>query len=99
MTWFQPIFRRHRFYDDSAEALSEQRRNEVRQWPTLESTSADTRFALRQMRKAPAFTFTVVLLLGLGIAIQPTTTQTGGSPGDGGVCRNRYSRRAATSQI
>ena len=67
MTWFQRIFRRHRFYDDSAEAFSEQRSNEVWQWPSLESIWADTRFALRQMRKAPAFTFTVVLLLGLGI--------------------------------
>jgi len=35
--------------------------------PSWKSITADIRFALRQMRKAPAFTFTVVLLLGLGI--------------------------------
>ena len=48
-------------------ALIKERSNEVWQWPTLESIWADTRFALRQMRKTPGFTFTVVLLLGLGI--------------------------------
>jgi len=48
-------------------ALIEERSKEVWQWPTLESIWADTRFALRQMRKTPGFTFTVVLLLGLGI--------------------------------
>jgi hypothetical protein len=47
--------------------LIEEKSKEVWQWPTLESIWADTRFALRQMRKTPGFTFTVVLLLSLGI--------------------------------
>jgi len=47
--------------------LIEQRGREVWQWPSLESIWADVRFALRQMRKAPSFAFTVVLLIGLGI--------------------------------
>jgi predicted permease len=45
----------------------EQRSREVWQWPSLESIWADTRFALRQLRKAPAFAFTIILLLGMGI--------------------------------
>jgi predicted permease len=45
----------------------EQRSREVWQKPLLESIWADIRFALRQVRKAPAFAVTVVLLLGLGI--------------------------------
>jgi len=48
-------------------SLVEQKGREVWQWPTLESIWADTRFAMRQMRKEPGFTFTVILLLGLGI--------------------------------
>jgi hypothetical protein len=67
MNWFQRVFSRHRLYDDSTQELMEQKGKKVWQWPNLESIWADTRFALRQMRKAPAFTFTVVLLLGLGI--------------------------------
>ena len=47
--------------------LMEQRGKEVWQWTKLESLWADVRFALRQMRKSPGFSFTVVLLLGLGI--------------------------------
>ena len=45
----------------------EQRSREVWQWPTLESIFGDLRFAMRQMRKTPGFTLTIVLLLGLGI--------------------------------
>ena len=48
-------------------AVIEQRSREVWQWPTLESIWGDLRFAMRQMRKAPAFALTIVLLLGLGI--------------------------------
>ena len=47
--------------------LMAQRSREVWQWPTLESVSADLRFAMRQMRRQSAFTLTIVLLLGLGI--------------------------------
>lgn len=47
--------------------LMEQRSREVWQWPSVESVWADVRFALRQMRKAPSFACTIVLLLGLGI--------------------------------
>jgi putative ABC transport system permease protein len=67
MNWFQRVFSRHGLYDDSTQELMEQKGKKVWQWPNLESIWADTRFALRQMRKAPAFTLTVVLLLGLGI--------------------------------
>ena len=45
----------------------EQRSREVWQWPMLESICGDLRFAIRQMRKAPGFALTIVLLLGLGI--------------------------------
>jgi predicted permease len=49
------------------QTVIEQRSREVWQWPSLESIWADTRFALRQVRKAPAFAFTIMLLLGMGI--------------------------------
>src|SRR6202021_1389575 len=49
------------------QTVIEQRSREVWQWPSLESIWADTRFALRQVRKAPAFALTIVLLLGMGI--------------------------------
>jgi predicted permease len=48
--------------------LIEQRSREVWQSPTLESIHADLRFALRQFRKAPGFTSTVILVLALGVA-------------------------------
>lgn len=47
--------------------LVEERSREVWQWPALESIRADIRYALRQMRRSPAFAVTIVLLLGLGI--------------------------------
>jgi predicted permease len=49
------------------QTVIEQRSREVWQWPSLESIWADTRFALRQVRKAPAFALTIMLLLGMGI--------------------------------
>jgi len=42
---------------------------EVWQWPTLESVWADLRYALRQMRKSPAFTLLTTLILTLGIGV------------------------------
>jgi putative ABC transport system permease protein len=48
-------------------ALIEERSKEVWQWRILESVWADARFALRQMPKTPGFTFTIVLLLSLGV--------------------------------
>ena len=47
-------------------ALEESSR-EVWQWPTLESIWADIQFAVRQLRKSPGFTITVVLTLTLAI--------------------------------
>jgi predicted permease len=48
-------------------ALLEEQGREAWQWPRLESIWADVKFALRQLRKSPAFTVTAVLTLGLGI--------------------------------
>jgi predicted permease len=47
--------------------LMEQRSRETWQWPVMESITIDVRFALRQIRKSPGFSVTVILLLGLGI--------------------------------
>jgi predicted permease len=52
--------------------LLEERSREVWQWPTLESISADVRYALRQLRKSPAFTVTVILSLTLGLGANTT---------------------------
>ena len=46
----------------------EERSREVWMWPTFESILADVRFALRQLRKAPGFALTAILVLALGIA-------------------------------
>ena len=48
--------------------LLEQRSREVWMWPWLESIRADVKFALRQLRKSPGFSATVILtiLLGMG---------------------------------
>jgi macrolide transport system ATP-binding/permease protein len=48
--------------------LIEERSREVWMWPTFESILADFRFALRQLRKAPGFALTAILVLALGIA-------------------------------
>src|ERR1700755_12298 len=47
--------------------LIEQRSRETWQWPPVESIAADIRFALRQIRRSPGFSFSVILLLALGI--------------------------------
>jgi predicted permease len=48
--------------------LIEERSREVWQWPGLESIWTDTRFAFRQLWKAPGFAITTILTLSLGIA-------------------------------
>src|SRR6202167_1242544 len=48
-------------------AALEERSREVWQWPTLESIGADARFALRQLRKSPAYTTAAVFTLALAI--------------------------------
>ncbi len=48
-------------------ALVEERSRAVWQWPTLESIWADVRFAARQLRRSPGFTFAAVLTLALAI--------------------------------
>src|SRR5450631_3469574 len=45
----------------------EERSREVWQWPTLESIWADVRFALRQLRRSPGFTFAAIVTLALAI--------------------------------
>jgi predicted permease len=52
--------------------LIEEQGREVWQWPSVESLLADVKFALRQLGKAPGFTVTAVLTLGLGIAVNAT---------------------------
>jgi predicted permease len=52
--------------------LLEERSREVWQWPTFESIWADVCYALRQLRKSPAFTVTVTLSLTLGLGANTT---------------------------
>src|SRR5580704_8708660 len=47
--------------------LIEERSREVWQWPRLESTLRDIRYGMRRLLKAPGFTITVLLTLGIGI--------------------------------
>jgi predicted permease len=48
-------------------ALIEQRSREIWQWPALESWWADTKYALRRLRRAPLFT--TIALITLAIAV------------------------------
>ena len=47
--------------------LLEQRSREVWQWQRIESLLADLKFAIRRLRKSPAFTITVIATLAIGI--------------------------------
>ena len=48
----------------------EERSREVWQWPTFESILADLRYTLRQLRRAPGFALTAIIVLALGIGIE-----------------------------
>jgi predicted permease len=48
-------------------ALIEQRSREVWQWPTLESLWADTKYALRRLRRAPLFTAIALITLAVSV--------------------------------
>ena len=48
-------------------ALIEERSREEWQWPRLESVWADTKYALRQLRKSPGFTIAAILTLTLAV--------------------------------
>jgi macrolide transport system ATP-binding/permease protein len=52
--------------------LIKEQSQEAWQWPAWESSLADLRFALRQLRRAPAFFITTILVLALGIAASIT---------------------------
>jgi hypothetical protein len=48
-------------------ALIEQRSREVWQWPTLESLWADSKYALRRLRRAPLFTTVALITLAVSV--------------------------------
>ena len=50
----------------------EERARETWQWPTIESFLMDARYALRQIRRAPAISAIIVLTLAVGIAATAT---------------------------
>ncbi len=52
--------------------LIEQRSREVWMWPLIESIWADIKFALRQLRKSPGFSITILAMLALAIAATAT---------------------------
>jgi predicted permease len=49
------------------QTIVEEHSRAVWQWPTLESIWGDVRFALRQLRRSPGFTFAAVVTLALAI--------------------------------
>lgn len=49
-----------------------ERGREVWEWPTLESFAMDVRYALRQLRRTPALSATIILTLAIGIAATTT---------------------------
>ncbi len=53
-------------------ALIQERSREIWRWSVIESIWADSKFALRQLVKSPAFTVTAVVTLALGIAVNAT---------------------------
>ena len=49
--------------------LIEQRSRAVWQWPTVESLWIDIRYALRQIKRAPRFSFIVICILAVGFGV------------------------------
>jgi hypothetical protein len=45
---------------------------DVWEWPTVESFAMDARYALRQLRRTPALSATIILTLAIGIAATTT---------------------------